>query len=596
MKKRKLLIFLSVLTVCLIVFIIRFLTNGSFRKQLPELPDLETVSKSVRKQIISETRKAFLYTSSKNLGKLGMVYHSCAYYEKADKCYQLALKKNSSKWIWSYYLGYLNLELGDSNAANENFRYVVNLDPGNFMALYYIAETSRSLGFNDISKNFLQKIISLNSNDIDQSYPFRDNYFPLQTYAKFRLARILMNEYRLDSAEVILNKLIEDQPKFGPAYRLLGNLYTTKGDLSLGERYNILANDLADYTPPIDVLSDKIVLISRSEEYLLKNIEESFRIFNFEWALKLCDHALKFVPDSKFLISKSINGYLLYGDGKKALKYLNRHIWYFGKDFNELMHVADLLYSKGFTSQAMMYFNTAKKLDPINPSLTLWLAERGMTKDAIILLDQQLKEQPENIRTLVVAADILLNLGLKERAKDNFASLKRLAPMSPEVKMLAGTIIEKDGDINGSLMIYEEIFRNNPKDLVIAKYLANFYIRNNMVEKAITHFKCSLNNFPNDPFFLEGLGRILIFCPDQKLRDLRDGMEYSERAYNNFRSSFATKISAGRNMAIAYAELGNKEKAFTILNNTINLARKSNASSDYLHSLENLLKQFSPAN
>jgi hypothetical protein len=49
-------------------------------------------------------------------------------------------------------------------------------------------------------------------------------------------------------------------------------------------------------------------------------------------------------------------------------------------------------------------------------------------------------------------------------------------------------------------------------------------------------------------------------------------------------------------MAIAYAELGNKEKAFTILNNTINLARKSNASSDYLHSLENLLKQFSPAN
>ena len=248
MKKRKLLVFLSIFIICLIAFIIRFLTNGSYRQQLPELPDFEAVSKSVRKQIISANRKAFFYTSSNNLGRLGMVYHSCAYYEKADKCYQLAWKKNPRKWNWSYSLGYLNLELGDSNAANENFRYVVNLDPENYMALYYIAETSRSLGFNDISKNFLQKIISLNNNDIDQSYPFRDNYFPLQTYAKFRLARILMDEYRLDSAEAILNKLIEEQPKFGPAYRLLGNINTKKGDFSLSERYNILANDLADYT------------------------------------------------------------------------------------------------------------------------------------------------------------------------------------------------------------------------------------------------------------------------------------------------------------------------------------------------------------
>lgn len=562
---------------------------------MPELPDFKTVSESIRKQIISANRKAFFFSSSNNLGKLGMVYHSSAYYEKAAKCYQLALRKKSNKWIWSYYLGYLNLELGNSNAANENFRYVVNIDPKNYMALYYFAETSRNIGLIDTAENILRKINSLNNTDINLTY-HRENYFPLQTYSKYRLARILMDEYRLDSAEVILEKLIEFQPSFGPAYRLLSNVLAMKGNMPLGERYNILANDLADYTPPIDPFIDRIVLISRSDQYLLKHIEESFRTLNFEWALKLCDHALKVIPDNKFLLSHSINGYLLYGEGDKVLPYLNQHILYFKEDFNELIHIAGLLYDNGLHSQAMIYFDRAKTLDDNNSRLTLWLAERGMIDDAIKLLNHQLKLQPENTSILTVAVEIFLNLNEKEKAMMYFESLKHHAPSSSAVNMLKGIIKEKDGDINGALVIYEDIFINDPKDIVIAKYLANFYIRNKMVGKAIDHFKCSLNNIPNDPFFLEGLGRILIFCPDQKLRDLKNGIEYSERAYNNFRSTYATRISAGRNLALAYAELGNKVKASEIMKNTISLAKRRNASPDYIKSLENLLNQYDPAN
>lgn len=114
-----------------------------------------------------------------------------------------------------------------------------------------------------------------------------------------------------------------------------------------------------------------------------------------------------------------------------------------------------------------------------------------------------------------------------------------------------------------------------------------------MWDKAINHFSLALNDYPNDPFLLEGLGRLLIFCPDQKLRNLNIGKEYSERAYINFNSSFATKISAGKNLAAAYAELGDREKAYTFMNSTVNLARRREVSTDYLINLESLLKQYS---
>jgi tetratricopeptide (TPR) repeat protein len=393
-----------------------------------------------------------------------------------------------------------------------------------------------------------------------------------------------------------LLEIIDKQMTFGPAYRLLGNLYTMKGNLQLSNIYNIRANDLVDYAPPVDFMIDNIILISRSDQYLLKQIEEAFRNFNFDWALKLCDHALKYNPDNKFLISNAIIGYLMLGFGEKALPYLEKHIIYFADDFKELMNIADLLYDKGFKSQAMVYFNQAIKLEPENSSLALWLSGRGKINDALVLLDRQLKKEPENTKILSDAVRLLLNLGELNKAMIYLNNLKHLLPLSGEVLLLTGMIKEKENNLIEALLFYEEVYRKDPKDLAVIKYLANFYIRNKLWDKAINHYRSSLNDYPNDPFLLEGIGRLLVFCPDQKLRDLKAGKEYSERAYINFKSSFAIKISAGKNLAAAYAEMGNSSKAYSIMNSTVDLARKREVSKDYLISLENLLKQYSLTN
>lgn len=597
-KKRKLILSFcgAAIFLALSLFVFNFFLSSTYRNQLPEYPDFETIPKSLKEQILLTNRKTYFNPTANNLGKLGMVYHSSSYYEKAIQCYQLAVKKNNSEWIWSYYLGYLNMELGESNAAIENFMRVIEKNPKNYLALFYAGEAYQNLGLTDNAENIFKKIVSLNDSDFVNENTIRENYFPLQTYAMYSLARIYMNTTRIDTAEMTLRKIIEDQMAFGPAYRLLGSIYSMKGNLPLSNRYIIRANDLAVYTPPVDILVDNIILMSRSGEFLPKQIEEAFRNLNFEWAIKLCNHALKYIPDNKYVISNTIYGYLLIGDGEKALPYLDQHIKYYKDDFKELMNIADLLYDKNFGPQAMNYFNQAKNIEPGNSRLALWLSDRGMRKDAIILLNEQLKKDPENVKILSDAVHLLLHQGEKEMAMTYLTSLKKLSPSNTEVKILTGMVEEKEGNIKDALSIYEETFKSDPKNITIVKYLANFYIRNKMWDNAINHFKSALNYYPNDPFLLEGLGRLLINCPDQKLRNLNEGKEYSERAYINFKSPFSTKISAGKILASAYAELGDRKKAYMYLKSTINLARRINVPKDYLNYLERLLKQYDSAN
>ena len=90
---------------------------------------------------------------------------------------------------------------------------------------------------------------------------------------------------------------------------------------------------------------DNIALISRSDIYLLKQIDDAIRSNNFKWALKLIEHALKYIPDNKYLISKAVFGYFSMGMDKMALPYLDQHLKYFSDDFNELMDLADMLLS-----------------------------------------------------------------------------------------------------------------------------------------------------------------------------------------------------------------------------------------------------------
>lgn len=186
----------------------------------------------------------------------------------------------------------------------------------------------------------------------------------------------------------------------------------------------------------------------------------------------------------------------------------------------------------------------------------------------------------------------VLKLGDKEMAITYLTNLKKLSPSNRDVKKLTGIIEEREGNLNKALSIYEKAFREDPKDISLIKYLTKIYIRNQMWNKAIILFRSSLGSFPNEPSLLDGLANLLISCPDSKLTNVNEGREYAERAYINVHGTMATKISAGTNLATAYAILGDRQKASKYINLTTDLVRKGNLSQDYISYFDALKKQY----
>jgi tetratricopeptide (TPR) repeat protein len=169
--------------------------------------------------------------------------------------------------------------------------------------------------------------------------------------------------------------------------------------------------------------------------------------------------------------------------------------------------------------------------------------------------------------------------------------LKNINPANVEARKAEGLLMEMDGNIKDAMLAYEEVAR--AKDLSIIKYLSSLYLKNQQWDRAIQNFRMGLENSPNDPDLLEPLGRLLISCPDAKLRNFEEGKEYSERAYIHHDSPVGTRILAARNLATVYAALGDKQMAVNYINITLNLVRQINGDpQQYMAYFEMLRQQY----
>jgi tetratricopeptide (TPR) repeat protein len=589
-KTKKIAILTSSLVVALAIILIisKVIINSSYRSQIPALPDFTTLSEPIKQQLSLANKKAVDHPTPDNIGMLGMSYHSSTFYDQAKQCYKLAIKKDKSKWIWSYYLGYLEQEMGDSKAAIESFNAVIKENPDIKQVWYYLGKAYQNLGSGDLAEDAFKKTESLQK-DNSNNKSIRINYSSFPVAAKFELARIYLNTRRLDQAEKILTEVIKGNHTNGSIYRLLGNVYSAKGDTVLSKKYLVRAQDMAEITTLNDTLADKIALISRSELYLPKQIDEATKSANPEWAQRLFSQALPYLSDDKFLISKAVKFFLRSNNGKYSLQYLDKHFNTFKDDFKEMKDVADLLFTKGFYSQAIPYYVQAKKLKPESTeqmeNFALCYLKDGQKDSALNLMNELYEKNKNNPTVLVSEVDFMLKTGDKDKAKFYLSRYKQIAPSDPKVLKLAGIIADMEGTKNAAIQLYEASFKGDPSDLETAQKLGSYYIEQRMWEKAITLLRISLKYHPNESIPIEKLGTMLISCPDPKLQNIQEGLELSERAFFHISSTITTLIAAGKDLAIGNAMLGDFKTASYYVKITIKIAKGENVSQTFMDGL-----------
>lgn len=590
----------SVFVVLLIIFlIIRHFTDNSLRNQIPGIPEITNMPAPVKEQLVLARDGALDHPTSDQIGLLGMAFHSSAYYDQAKQCYTLAIKLDKSNWIWSYYLGYLEQEMGDSKSAIENFNVVIKENPKITTVWFYLGKAYQNVTEVDKAVEAFNKIAYL-KDDISELRSVRVNYFSLPTCSKFELARIYLNTKQLDKAEKILKDVIKQNHTVGSIYRLLGNVYSAGGDSVLSKKYIVRAQDLAETAFIKDTIIERLAIISRSEQFLPKRIDDALKSANLEGALQLFRHGFMYLSDDKYLISKAIKFFLPIKRGEEILPYLDSNFNNFKDDSNEMNSIAELLFLNGFYSQAIPYYTQVEKL---NPGTNLQLANFAMCywnqnkKDsALALMNEQAEKYKNNPIVLVSEVDFMLRIGEKEKAKSYLAKLRQIAPNNSKAIKMSGMVAELEGNQNVAKEMYRAVFKSDPTDLEAIQKLGNILLDQKQWGEAISFSRSALKHNPNAYFLLERLGTFLVSCADQNLRNVPEGLELSLRAFYNISSPPYTLIYSSKSIAQAYAMYADFPNASYYIQTSLSMARSEKISESYMKELlfiSNRIKEYS---
>ncbi len=597
-KKRKsiLYILVTVIGLIIIIFAAKFFIINPVSREIPKISENTNLSQPVKEQISEAFKKAYRNPTAENLGMLGMVYHSSANYPEAAKCYELAIERSETDWKWNYYNGYLNTEMGNSDEAIKNFTQVTEKNPEIDLAWYYLGEEYKNLRNIEQAEISLSKIKTGSDKSSTGNPVTRQDHFALSTYATFELSRLYFDTDRPELAEKALKELIQSDYLFGPSYKLLGNIFNLKGDTILGKKFTVRANDLINFSPPVDTLVDKLVLMSRSELYLLKKIDEAEKSFHSDWALRLVNQGLQYMPDNNYLLSKAIRIYLWKRLNDQAIALTDKHIQLFDGNFIEIKNTGILFFQNGLHTQAAKYWTKALELQPnevqIQEYLTKCLWATGEKQKSIEILEKLIDKNSDNTEVLTDVTDLFFEFGEKEKANESLVKLKQLAPTNAKVLRITGEVALANGEYPKAIQLFESSFKAAPEDVKTIRNLGGLYMNQKMWDKYIKLYRKANEYHPNNPDFLARLGEILISCPEPSLRNMEEGKEYSERAFTYYNCPPDILIAAGSHLAYAYSLLGDQQKAITTISKTINIARRENIAQGQQAKLETMLKAF----
>ena len=597
-KRNKSLLYKVIGILGLVVFIFSgcLFNKNTVSSKIPKIQGTSNLSKPVLDQISMAFKTAYRKPTAENLGMLGMVYHSSALYPEAANCYELAIKKDTSDWKWYYYKGYLNTEMGNSADAIQNFLKVTEINPGIELAWYYLGEEYKNQGDIQLAEKSFKRIKTGKTKSITANNEMRQDHFALSTYAAFELSRLYFDLKQPELAEETLKELIQGDYLFGPSYKLLGSIYNLRGDTIQGRKFTIRANDFIPFSPPVDTLIDKLVLISRSELYLLKKIDEAEKSFHSDWALKLVNQGLQYMPDNSYLISKAIKIYLWKNLNDQAIALTDKHLKLFWDNFAEIKNTGMFFFQKGVYPQAARYWTRALELKPGETLISEYLAKclwaTGDKQKSQEILNEIIEQNPDNTDVIADVTALLIQFGAREKAIENLGKLKKLDPSNPKVQKISGEIAQANGEIQKAITFYESAFKGNTEDVETIKKLGELYYMQKMWNKYISLFQKALQYHPNNVDFLARLGEILISCPEPSLQNIEEGRYYAERAFTYYNCPPEVLIAAGSHLAYAYSLLGDQQKAITTISQTINIGRRQKIPASQQAKLEDMLTAF----
>jgi len=269
----------------------------------PPLPDLSSATSAVRTHLQDER--------ASGLEGYCLALHADMFLDQADRCYRELEKRDTSNWRWTYYRALILDENGGGPAAIETLRDVTSKARDFGPAWWRLGDAYFKAGDYDAAADAWQHAVAADEPPRGADSPAHVVDVRLSAYARFGLARIRLLKGDTQGAHQLLEQAIASAPRFGPAFRLLGD--QTKADR------------LPPYAPYADPMIDTLAHMSRNSAFLLRQASDADLATNAAWSEFLLRRALGFDPDNPDVLSKLGRTLRTLGRNEEAYEFLKAY-------------------------------------------------------------------------------------------------------------------------------------------------------------------------------------------------------------------------------------------------------------------------------
>ena len=545
---------------------------------LPDLPNFNSYSESVVKYLEQLNDAAALKPYEDGIvGKLGMAYQANFFYEEAEKCYDAAININDSEWEWYYFRALIKEELGETKSTINDLKKVTEINPDIPYAWFRLANSYFKQNSFDAAESAFVKA-SLPTEFVYSTTSVDEGAFPLPAYANYNLGRLYLSTNKIENAESLINELLDKYPGFGPAYRLLGQIYTAQGNAGKGEDYAIRAGDYDSYIPPADPMFNELTLKSRNTDFILKQVDLARRSENFKWAEELCQHILNYNPDDIEAVTKYILMKLETSDYTELDDKLKTYYEYYKDDDDKLRHMAETLYRWNHKQLAQKFLERALSVNSSNADAHVLyirlLAAGKISNRALEYCKKAVELIKDNSDLRTEYGRILALKGKEKEAAQQFNTALKINPDNEITHILLGVIAQQKGDVNNALYHYRQSVKINPLNVNTIVKLGNYLTALKRWNEAQNVFINALHDFPNSVELIERYSYLLTSCPDAKIRDESKALELAKRISLVRKSSPDQEIQSAITLSLAYAGTGEFNTAINVMINVIERAKR----------------------
>jgi len=402
-----------ILTLLAILGIISILTQAQRNVLLIRLPDVPRLgsSRTVLKQKI-DARDAVLrqclthpFVQGKLghlAGELGKIYQANQFYDRALRCYRLAMEYDNTSPLWFYLSASIHQQRGHTEAMIGFLRRTLDLSINYSPAVLKLADSYFKADQMEQATRYYERRLEL---------------VPRDPYALMGLARIAMDSGQWDIAENHLKGAISSDPQFGDAHRLMAELYEHRHRIDEMKRSLERAGQCPRFHPAPDPWVDDLQDLCYDPAQLLVLGSMALSRLDIHTAIeKHFGRALKIDPESPAANLAMGKAWFMAGEWSHARQYLVRAIELDPTSDQAYFHLGLISRKNGNLPEAERLFLKALQFQPDNANvhnnLGVAYLEQGAYPSAIQSFQRALHIYPEHL-------EALYNLGMAFWASGN---------------------------------------------------------------------------------------------------------------------------------------------------------------------------------